>query len=102
MGGVVVNTGSVIGENVILNTSCSVDHHNRVAAHSHLGPGVHTCGNVSIGEAALLGVSVSVLPGRSVGSWATVGAGGVVTRDVPEHATVAGVPARVICQTRSK
>ena len=35
-----------------------------------------------------------VLPGLRVGSWATVGAGAVVTHDVPAHALVVGVPAR--------
>ena len=36
LAGVVVGTGSVIGANVILNTSCTVDHHSRVGDHAHL------------------------------------------------------------------
>lgn len=43
-----------------------------------------------------VGVNSVVLPGVTVGRGAIVGAGAVVTRDVPDFAVVAGVPARVI------
>jgi predicted dehydrogenase/serine acetyltransferase len=44
---------------------------------------------------ATLGANSTVLPGVTVGSYALVGAGAVVTRDVPPHALVMGVPAEV-------
>jgi len=37
-----------------------------------------------------------IIPGIRVGEWATVGAGGVVTQDVPSYTTVAGVPAKIV------
>jgi sugar O-acyltransferase (sialic acid O-acetyltransferase NeuD family) len=94
--GVVVNTGTTIGDNVILNTSCSVDHHNHIAAHSHVAPGVHLGGDAHVGEGVLVGIGTAVIPGCSVGDWAIVGAGSVVTRDIPPFVTVLGAPARVI------
>ena len=51
---------------------------------------------VRIGAEADIGVNAVILPGITVGRGAIVGAGAVVTRDVPEFAKVAGVPARVI------
>ena len=96
--GVVVNTGTSIGDNVILNTVCSVDHHNHISPHAHVAPGTHLGGNVHIGEGALVGLSAAVLPGCSVGNWAIVGAGSVVINDVPPFTTAVGVPARVIKQ----
>jgi UDP-2-acetamido-3-amino-2,3-dideoxy-glucuronate N-acetyltransferase len=45
---------------------------------------------------ASLGSNCTILAGVTVGYGAMVGAGAVVTKDVPDHAIVAGVPARVI------
>lgn len=42
------------------------------------------------------GLSVTVLPGVTIGDNAIVGAGSVVTKDVPANTIVAGVPAKVI------
>jgi acetyltransferase-like isoleucine patch superfamily enzyme/CheY-like chemotaxis protein len=45
-------------------------------------------------KGAALGSGSTVLPGVTLGSWAMVGAGSTVTRDVPDYALVAGSPAR--------
>ncbi|MCE0487868.1 acyltransferase [Ornithinimicrobium sediminis] len=51
---------------------------------------------VTIGHGASVGArAVCVAPVR-IGAWATVAAGAVVTRDVPDHALVVGVPARQV------
>jgi sugar O-acyltransferase (sialic acid O-acetyltransferase NeuD family) len=93
---VVVNAGSSIGDNVILNTACSVDHDNEIASHVHLAPSVHTAGGVRVGEGAFVGIGASVLPNVSIGAWAIVGAGAVVTAAVPDRVTVVGAPAKKI------
>jgi UDP-2-acetamido-3-amino-2,3-dideoxy-glucuronate N-acetyltransferase len=49
---------------------------------------------------ASIGSNATVLCGVSIGEGALVGAGAVVTRDVPDFAIVAGVPARVVGDTR--
>ena len=46
-------------------------------------------------EGALVGIGAIVLPRVRIGAWSTVGAGAVVTADVPPAVTVMGVPARV-------
>lgn len=51
---------------------------------------------VVIGYGADIGTNATILPGVHVGAHSIVGAGAVVTADVPEYAVVAGVPARVI------
>ena len=51
---------------------------------------------VTIGRNCWIGAAALILPGVTVGDDATVGAGAVVTRDVPAGTTVAGSPARPI------
>lgn len=45
---------------------------------------------------ASVGANATVLCGVEIGAWAMVGAGAVVTRDVPAHALVVGAPARIV------
>lgn len=54
-----------------------------------------TVGQIRVRYGASLGAGAIVLPGVSIGRFAMVGAGAVVTRDVPDHGLVAGNPARL-------
>jgi acetyltransferase-like isoleucine patch superfamily enzyme len=51
---------------------------------------------IIIGYGADIGTNATILPGVHVGANAIVGAGAVVTNDVPEYAVVAGIPAKLI------
>jgi acetyltransferase-like isoleucine patch superfamily enzyme len=55
---------------------------------------------VTVGVGADIGMNASILPGVHIGAHAIVGAGAVVTHDVPDYAIVAGVPARVVRDRR--
>lgn len=47
-----------------------------------------------VGTGASIGANATIVCGHEIGEWAMVGAGAVVTRDVPAHALMLGVPAR--------
>lgn len=55
-------------------------------------------GTITVGDDVWIGAGAILLPGVTVGPRSVVGAGSVVTRDVPADTVVAGVPARVIRQ----
>jgi maltose O-acetyltransferase len=108
-----------LGDFVFVGAGAEIDVADSVTigAHSLLAPGVfvtdHTHNHargarldeqgsrsspVVIGADVWLGVRAVILPGVTVGDGAVVGAGAVVTKDVPPYAIVAGVPARKIGQ----
>jgi len=96
MPGAVVNAGSQIGDGAIINTGATVDHDCVIGAYAHVAPGTNLAGKVRLGEGAFLGVGSRAIPGITVGAWTTVGAGGVVIRDLGENVVAVGVPAVVI------
>lgn len=51
---------------------------------------------ITVGEDCWFGGNCIVLPGVTIGKGVTIGAGSVVTKDVPDYVVVAGNPARVI------
>jgi len=82
----VIEDNAWIGPNVVITN-----------AKYPLSPGVkEALEGPIIGRGAKIGANATILPGVSIGENALVGAGSVVTKDVPERAVVVGNPARVI------
>lgn len=94
--GAVVQPDVALGAHVIVNTGARIDHDGAIGDYAHVAPGCALGGDVRLAEGAFLGVGVCVVPGRTVGAWATVGAGAAVVRDLPDGVTAVGVPARIL------
>lgn len=90
MAGAIVNVGSRIGANVIVNTAATVDHDGVIGDGVHIAPGCHLCGDVQVGEGSLLGVGTLVVPGIRIGRNAFIHAGQTVTRNVADGEIVRG------------
>ncbi len=90
--GVSVGNGVFIGPNAILTN----DRYPRaITASGALARGDDwTVSPISLADGCSIGAGAVVVAGTQIGRFATVGAGAVVTKDVPDHALVAGNPAR--------
>ena len=95
MQGAVIQADASIGKHVIVNTSASIDHDCLIADYCHLSPHSTLCGNVSVGEGSWVCAGATVIQGITIGKGCTIAAGAVVTKDVPDGALVAGVPAKI-------
>ena len=94
MAGCVVNPGTVIEDNVIINTSSSVDHDCHIGAHTHIAPGVTISGGVKIGRSCHIGCGAIIIQGVEIGAGVLLGAGALVLKNVPSGNTVFGIPGK--------
>lgn len=90
---VAVMPNAVIGNHVVVHSQSVVEHDCLLADFVNLAPGVSLAGYVRVGEATYVYTGACVLPRVTVGRKCIVGAGAAVIRNVPDGATVVGVPA---------
>lgn len=90
-GGIVVNEACTIGKN------CNISHGVTLGI---LNRGERQ-GCPTVGDNVYIGPGAKIIGAIRVGNFSAIGANAVVTKDVPDHAVVVGIPARVISQDGS-
>lgn len=107
----VVDYGCVIGNRVKIHTGVYVAQFTVIEDDAFLAPGVVITNDIhpgcpeskrcmrgpTIGRGAQIGGNVTLLPYVHIGEFALIGAGSVVTKDIPARAVAYGNPARVVC-----
>ncbi|MDP9301346.1 MAG: N-acetyltransferase [Actinomycetota bacterium] len=103
----VIDYGCVIGNRTKIHCNCYVSQFTDIEDDVFLAPGVTIANDLfpgfeesaramrgpSIGTGAQIGVNVTILPYVRIGEHAIIGAGSVVTRDIPPYTVAYGVPA---------
>jgi acetyltransferase-like isoleucine patch superfamily enzyme len=91
-GKIVIGSNCLIGPNVVMRTANHV--FNRIDIPIVLQG--HLSADIIIKDDVWLGANVIILPGVNIGNGAIIGAGSVITKDVPAFAIVVGVPGKII------
>ncbi len=94
MAGAVINPCSKIGKGVILNTCSSVDHDCVIGDYCHIAVGVHVAGTVRLEKRILIGAGATIKNNVNIATECIIGAGAVVVKNITEHGTYTGVPAK--------
>lgn len=91
-----------LNDHVRMGDGVNIGHHTTLITSTHLigasvrRAGLLTTAPITIEDGAWLGARVTVLPGVTIGRGAVIGAGALVTKDIPPNVLAGGVPARVI------
>lgn len=109
-GGISIGSGSGLGVNCMVHGPLSIGDNVMmgpdvvILTHTHnidrsdipMGKQGSRIAKVTIGNDVWIGMRSIIMPGVNIGNGAVIGAGAVVTKDVPDYAIVGGVPAKVI------
>lgn len=85
--------GIVIGETSVIGDDCTIYHGVTLGGRGHAK---HTKRHPTIGDNVLIGTGAKLLGNITIGSNANIGANAVILHDVPEGATVVGVPGKIV------
>ena len=96
MAGTQFTADATIGSHVVIYINCGITHDVHIGDFCMIAGGCNLSGGAVLETGVQLGTAASILPRRRIGAWATIGAGSVVTKDIPPESTACGVPCRVI------
>jgi acetyltransferase EpsM len=94
--GAIVSAHTHIGEHVLINRGALIGHNVEVGDCVTVGAGANVAGCCRIGSGSYIAMGAVIVERLTIGAGAVVAAGSVVTRDVPDHVMVAGMPAVIV------
>jgi len=94
--GVTLTQNIQIGQHTIININSSINHDSQIGSFVTICPGVNIGGNVKIDDECWIGIGATIIQKIRIGKNSFIGAGAVITKDVPPNTLMAGVPAKPI------
>ncbi|HAD82238.1 MAG: hypothetical protein A2509_04060 [Candidatus Edwardsbacteria bacterium RIFOXYD12_FULL_50_11] len=86
-----------IGNNVTITQEVKFNTHDGgVGVLRQKHPGLNVFGKIRIGSNVFIGAAAQIMLGVTVGNNVVIGAGSIVTKDIPDNVVAAGIPARVV------
>ena len=100
--GVIICKGSILTCDIILqdfvtiNLGCTIGHDSILHKYVSCMPAVNVSGEVVIEEGAYIGTGAKILQQKTIGTHSIIGAGAVVSKNLPSNCTAVGIPAKPI------
>ncbi len=95
MSGAIINFGTKVGKNCIINTSSSIDHDNFLDDFSSIGPGAITSGNVVIGKNTHIGLGAKIMQKVIIGKNTVIGACSFINKKCKPYSIYYGIPGKL-------
>ena len=86
----------IFGNNVFIGPNCSFYTVNHPLDYETRNKGLEYAKRITVGNNVWMGGNVVVLPGITIGDNSVIGAGSVVTKDIPSNSVAVGNPTKVI------
>ena len=96
LSGAFFSNGSKLGKGCIVYYNSIITHDCTIGDFVEISPSVTLLGRSGIGSYSQIGSNATILPGIKIGKNVIIGAGSVVTKDLPDNCVAVGIPAKII------
>ena len=96
----IIKSNTFIGDFTRINNAVQVGNECHISEFCTLAPGVIVGGRCVVGKGSYLGTNATIIPYNKIGQNVMIGAGAVVTKDVPDNVVVVGNPARILKENK--
>lgn len=96
LSGAVLSNSVSVGMANIIYYKVIITHDVKTGDYVELSPGVKLLGRCTIGDFSTIGCNAVILPDVKVGNNVIIGAGAVVTKNIPDNCVAVGVPAKIL------
>lgn len=99
---VILQAEVYVGNNSSVHIGSLIGHETNIGNSVFIAHGCNLSGKIVVEDGVYMGTGVSIIPRLKIGKWSIIGAGSVITKDIPPYSVVVGVPGKVIKKLEKK